>query len=225
MSEPAGESSRRSGGRSLRIGLTGPIGCGKSTVAAWLAGRGAVVVDADDVARAVMEPGGPVHSPVLDAFGTAIRATDGSVDRAALARIAFADPDRLRQLEAIVHPAVRPRLRAAVEAAEEAGTAIVVIEAIKLVESGLAGLCDETWLVTCDPAAQAARLTGRGATGADAAARIASQAGIRARLAAAATRVIDTSGSLDAAHRLVDAALDDALRTARRQQLIEHPNE
>ena len=87
---------------------------------------------------------------------------DGSLDRAALGRIVFADPAALRDLEAIVHPAVRPRILARIADAEANGAAAVVIEAIKLVEGGLAELCDEVWLVTCDPAVQRRRLVGRG---------------------------------------------------------------
>jgi len=200
----------------LRIGLTGPIGCGKSTVAGWLAARGATVVDADAIARSVTLPGEPAHDAILGAFGPAVRAADGSLDRAALAAVVFADADRLRELEAIVHPAVRPRLLAQVEAAEAGGTPIVAIEAIKLVEGGLAELCDEVWLVTCDLVAQAARLTARGVASADAAARIAAQGDIRERLSAAATRIVDTSGSPEAAARAVGVALEAALAAHRR---------
>jgi dephospho-CoA kinase len=87
-------------GRALRIGLTGPIGCGKSTVAGWLAARGAVVVNADAVARAVTAPGEPAHEDVLARFGDAVRGPDGTLDRAALARLVFADAAGLRDLEA-----------------------------------------------------------------------------------------------------------------------------
>jgi dephospho-CoA kinase len=163
---------------SLRIGLTGPIGCGKSTVARWLAEDGAVVVDADDVAREVTAPGEPAAAEIADRFGRGLVRADGSLDRAALARIVFADEERLRELESIVHPAVRPRLLAAVEAAEESGAPIVAIEAIKLVEGGLAALCDEVWLVTCEPAEQRARLAGRGVDPADADRRITVQGAI-----------------------------------------------
>jgi dephospho-CoA kinase len=202
--------------RALRIGLTGPIGCGKSTVAGWLAGQGAAVIDADAIARDVTAPGQPVHEAILEAFGPAVRGPDGALDRAALAAIVFSDPERLRELEALVHPAVRPPLRAAVAAAEAAGAAVVVIEAIKLVESGLAELCDETWLVTCNPADQLARLGARGYGAADAVARVAAQGDIRGRLAAVASRVIDTSGPARLAREQVEAAL--AAASSRRRQ-------
>ena len=189
MTEPV---ARRS---SLRIGLTGPIGCGKSTVAGWLADDGAAVVDADEVAREVTAPGEPALAAIAERFGPGVLRADGSLDRAGLARIVFADADRLRDLESIVHPAVRPRLLAAVEAAEDAGAPIVAIEAIRLVESGLAALCDEVWLVACEPGEQRTRLAGRGDEAADAERRIAAQEGLVDRLRPFASRVIDTSGS------------------------------
>ena len=192
--------------RTFRIGITGPIGCGKSTVAGWLAARGAFVVDADAVARAVVEPGEPALARVVERFGDAVRAPDGTLDRAALARIVFADPGALGDLEAIVHPAVRPRVLAAIEAAEIVGAPAVVIEAIKLVESGLVALCDETWLVTCTPGEQRARLAGRGVAPDDAARRIAAQGDMAALLAPAVTRTLDTSGDLvTAEERAADA--------------------
>lgn len=148
--------------RTLRIGLTGPIGCGKSTVAGWLAELGARVVDADEVARGVTPPGSPELAAIVDAFGEGVVLADGALDRAALGRIVFADPAALRLLEAIIHPAVRPRILEQIAAAEREDAAAVVIEAIKLVEGGLASLCDEVWLVSCDPVEQRARLLDRG---------------------------------------------------------------
>jgi dephospho-CoA kinase len=180
--------------RTVRIGLTGPIGCGKSTAARWLATHGAVVVDADEVARDVTAPGQAAHDAVLARFGDDVRGPDGSLDRAALARIVFADPAQLAALEAIVHPAVRPAILAAIDAADAAAAPAVVIEAIKLVEGGLAELCDEVWLVTCEDRAQRERLLARGADAQDADRRIATQGDIVARLRPAASRVLDTSG-------------------------------
>jgi len=204
------------GPRALRIGLTGPIGCGKSTVAAWLAERGAVVVDADEIARAVTAPGEPAHAAVLERFGDAVRGADGALDRAALARVVFADPDALADLEAIVHPAVRPRILAAIEAADAAGAPAVAVEAIKLVEGGLAVLCDEVWLVTCGRAAQRARLAARGVAQADAERRIAAQGDLVERLRPHASRVLVTNGQPSTARRRVGAALAAALEAHRR---------
>jgi dephospho-CoA kinase len=188
---------RIDGGRSIRIGITGPIGCGKSTVAAMLAERGAVAVDADVVARSVRgEP----------AIAERIVARFGSADPSELARHVFGDETALRDLEAIVHPAVRPRILAAIEAAEQAGAPAVVIEAIKLVEGGLAELCDEVWLVFCDPNAQRERLLGRGVPSDDARRRVEAQGRLLGRVRPVATRVIDTSGSLGATRLAVDEA-------------------
>ena len=197
----------------LVIGLTGPIGCGKSTVAAWLGELGATVVDADQVARAVVEPGEPALDAVLRAFGSDVAAPDGSLDRAALGRVVFADPEALARLEAIVHPAVRPLILQRIGEATRAGAPAVVVEAIKLVEGGLAALCDEVWLVVCDVAAQRARLTARGTDASDAEARIAAQSDIVDRLMPAATRVVDTSGSIADARAAVEAAWAGATAT------------
>lgn len=199
--------------RALRIGLSGPIGCGKSTIARWLGTRpGVVLIDADQVARDVLDPGEPALAAVVERFGAGLLLTGGELDRAALGRLVFADSAALRDLEAIVHPAVRPRILAAIAAAEAGGTLAVIIEAIKLVEAGLAAECDETWLVTCDPVTQRARLDGRGSPEQDAAQRIAVQGDIAGRIGAAATRTIDASGDAGQTRRLVEAALDDALR-------------
>jgi dephospho-CoA kinase len=192
--------------RTLRIGLTGPIGCGKSTVAGWLAELGARVIDADRVARDVTPPGSAELAAVVGAFGSRVTREDGSLDRAALGRIVFADAAALERLEAIIHPAVRPRILALIAEAEARAVPAVVVEAIKLVEGGLADLCDEVWLVTCDPADQLARLAARGANPADSEARIATQSDLVASVTPQATRMIDTSGPRPAARDRVLAA-------------------
>lgn len=202
-------------GRPLHIGLTGPIGCGKSTIARSLGERpGIVVVDADIVAREVLEPGTAELHAVFRRFGDDLRRPDGSLDRAALGRIVFADPDALRALESIVHPAVRPRILEAFDAAAQAGARAVVVEAIKLVEGGLATLCDEIWLVTCDPASQRDRLEERGMLRHDASARVAAQAALSAGDVRVATRTLRTDGPLEATLDQADAFLAAALATA-----------
>lgn len=203
------------GPRTVRIGITGPIGCGKSRVVQWLAELGVHVVDADRLSRSVTEPGHPAYDVVLRRFGAAVTAPDGTLDRAALGRVVFADPAALADLERIVHPAVRPRIVEAIEAAEAAGAPAVAIEAIKLVEGGLAATCDEVWLVTCDPAIQRDRLIERGMLASDAEQRMAVHAGLVERLRPAATWVLDTSGSPAVTRALVVAALAEALRGAR----------
>jgi dephospho-CoA kinase len=212
MTEP--EPATADGGQAastVRIGLTGPIGCGKSTVAGWLADLGARVIDADRVARDTTPPGSAELEAVAREFGGSVLGPDGSLDRAALGRIVFADDAALRRLEAIIHPAVRPRILEAIGAAERDGAPAVVVEAIKLVEGGLAELCDEVWLIVCEPAAQRDRLAGRAADPADMEARIAAQSGILTRLTPAATRVIDTTGPADETQRLVTEAWAAAL--------------
>ena len=208
---PRGLGDRR---RTVRIGLTGPIGCGKSTIGRWLGKLGAVVVDADTIARRVTNVGEPALDDVVARFGEAYRRADGALDRAALGRLVFSDEAALRDLEAIVHPAVRPRIEAAVAGAEAAGAPAVVIEAIKLIEAGYAAECDQVWLVTCDAGAQRRRLVGRGSSAAEADQRISAQGDLSARLGPRSTRVIDTSGDRDATRRLVTAAWQAALETS-----------
>ena len=199
----------------VRIGVTGPIGCGKSTVAGWLRDRGAVVVDADAIARTVTAPGEPALAAVLEWFGGTYRRPDGTLDRAALGRLVFSDSAALRDLEAIVHPAVRPRIEAAVAAATDGGAAVVVVEAIKLVEAGYGDECDEIWLVKCDQDSQRQRLVGRGLPPEDADQRIAAQADPAARLAPRATRIIDTSADEETTRRRVAEAWAAAMDQAR----------
>jgi dephospho-CoA kinase len=190
------------GTRAPLIGLIGPIGCGKSTVAGWLAARAAAVIDADDLTREVMAPGTPVADAIVARFGAEYRRPDGSLDRVALGRLVFADPVRLAELESIVHPAVADLLEASIRTADSRGPVAVVLEAIKLVEAGHAPWCDEIWLVICDPKTQLARLT-------------AAQAASLASWRAAATRTIRTDGPRDAVERAVDAALEHVLARRR----------
>ena len=197
--------------RTVRIGITGPIGCGKSTVATWLGELGAVVIDADDVARDVVARGTPELDAVVREFGREMLLPSGDLDRPRLGRLVFADPDALARLEAIVHPAVRPRILEAMVEADTAGVPAVVVEAIKLVEGGLAALCDEVWLVACDGAEQRSRLMGRGMAPDQAEQRIAAQADLLSRLTPAATRVVDTSGPIGAARTRVLEAWAAAL--------------
>lgn len=193
------------------IGLIGPIGCGKTTVAGWLAERGAAIIDADQLTRSIMTPGSPVTAAIIAHFGEEYSHADGSLDRAALGRLVFADPDRLAELEAIVHPAVARLEQDAIRAADVLGPAAIVIEAIKLVEAGHAGWCDEVWLVACEPSIQLVRLIGRGMSDADARQRIAAQSVSMSLWRAAATRILCTDGEPTAAQSLVGAAFGKLL--------------
>ena len=136
-------------------------------------------------------------TPIVERFGPEALAEDGTLDRARLGRIVFGDATALADLEAITGPPARARIMRAIEAAEPDGATGVVIEAIRLLDGGLATVCDEVWLVTCAPEVQVERLAGRGTDPEDAARRIEAQAGLVERVRPAATRVIDTSGSLE----------------------------
>lgn len=194
------------------IGLTGPIGCGKSSVAAALGELGGTLIDADALARESTAPGEMTLGPIRGRFGDGVFGPDGSLDRAALAAVVFADPAALRDLESIVHPEVRRRVLERLERAKAAGDPFVVIEAIKLIEGNLAERCDEVWLVECSPADQRQRLLDRGMAPDDLDRRIASQGSdLVERLAARATRRVSTSGSLMATRTRVEDALADAL--------------
>lgn len=198
--------------RPLLIGVTGPIGCGKSTISVALASRAGVIVDADRLSHQASERGSALAEAIGQRFGPAVIAADGSLDRPALGRIVFSDPAALRALEAIVQPAVRVLIERAVESADSAGAPFVVVEAIKLVEAGYAARCDEVWLVTCTPEEQRQRLAGRGYPVDEIERRIAAQgADLADRLRPSVTRVIDASGTPEQTVRRAFQALDAAL--------------
>jgi dephospho-CoA kinase len=158
----------------LRIGLTGGIGSGKSTVAALLAEHGARVVDADRIAREVVEPGTPGLAAVVAEFGDRVLTEQGGLDRPALAGIVFGDPQARSRLDAVVHPLVRARSAELVAAAP--ADSVVVQDVPLLVETGQAGSYDLVLVVETDVDTRVARLVDRGLSEDDARARIASQA-------------------------------------------------
>jgi dephospho-CoA kinase len=185
----------------LRIGLTGGIGSGKSTVSALLAARGAVIVDADRIAREVVEPGTPGLARVAETFGEQVLAADGSLDRAALAAVVFADPEARRQLDGIVHPLVRAR--ASDLAAAAPPDAVVVNDVPLLVETGQASSYDLVLVVEADPETRVSRLVQRGLTADDARARMEAQASDGQRRAVADV-VLDNSGTPEELAEQVD---------------------
>jgi dephospho-CoA kinase len=185
----------------LRIGLTGGIGSGKSTVSRLLAERGAVIVDADVIARAVVEPGTPGLAAVVDAFGPAVLAADGSLDRLALAGVVFGDPEARRRLDGIVHPLVRARATEVTAAAPP--DAVVVHDVPLLVETGQSGAYDLVLVVEAETETRVARLVERGLTAEDARARMAAQATDEQRRAIADV-VLDNSGTPDQLEAQVD---------------------
>jgi len=191
----------------LRVGLTGGIGSGKSTVSALLAAKGAVVVDADEVVREQQRPGTPVFDAMVERFGPGIVGADGMLDRAAVADIVFADPKALEDLNNIVHPAVGVEIARRMEALSITD-AVVVLDVPLLVEASrgypLAGLI----VVDVDPDIAVERLVmQRGMTEEDARSRMSRQASREERRARADV-VIDNRGTPSDLARQVDAVWD-----------------
>jgi dephospho-CoA kinase len=186
------------------VGLTGNIATGKSEVARMLRELGAYVIDADQLAREVVEPGQPALAEIARVFGDGVLLLDGALDRKKVAGIVFADKAKLKQLEAITHPAVRELLWRRM--AEAPSDAIVVIEVIRLIEGGYADKCDQVWVTDCPREMQIARLVrSRNMSEAEAIRRVDAQP-LQAEKIARADVVIDTSGSLDDTQRQVEAA-------------------
>jgi dephospho-CoA kinase len=207
----------------LSVGLTGGIGAGKSEVSRLLVAHGAVLIDADRIAREVVAPGTPGLAAVVEAFGEEILAEDGSLDRPRLGAVVFADPDRLAVLNSIVHPLVGARSRELESAAAE--DAVVVHDVPLLTENGLAPLYDVVVVVDADPATQLDRLVRlRGMSEEDARARMAAQAS-REKRRAIADVVIDNDVSLSELERQVRELWDDLVRRARRQSTTQPPQE
>ena len=178
-----------------RIGLTGGIASGKSTVGRWLEARGWPVLDADQFARDAIGPGQPQTLAVLDRYGEAV-ATDGcTINRAALGRIVFTDPSERAWLEQLIHPVVRERFDQALNALQDAPVVVLMIPL--LFEAGLMGLCSEIWLVDCDEQQQLTRMMQRdGLDEVQARARLDAQWPL-ARKRTLADRLIDNRGSME----------------------------
>ncbi|MFJ9418445.1 dephospho-CoA kinase [Streptomyces sp. NPDC101227] len=180
----------------VKVGLTGGIGAGKSEVSRLLASYGAAIVDADKIAREVVEPGTPGLAAVVEEFGEGVLAPDGTLDRPKLGGIVFADPEKLKALNAIVHPLVGAR---SAELEASAGPDAVVVHDVPLLtENGLAPLYDLVVVVDAAPQTQLDRLVRlRGMTEDEAKSRMAAQATREQRLAVA-DHVIDNDGPLEA---------------------------
>jgi dephospho-CoA kinase len=209
MTRDGAGTQRRTGDPSpFVIGLTGPIASGKSTVAELLRQRGADVIDADRVYRSLLQPGSGLWRQIVARFGPEIVGPDGEINRAALGGVVFADPEALADLDRITHPAVVAEVRTRIA---RSTAPFVVLEAIKLVQSGLASDVDALWFVTADPETRRHRLMSR--SGMD-------EASARARIAAAPDTVpegVDVDVTIDNSGDLLStsAAIDEAWRAVR----------
>jgi len=185
------------------IGLTGGIASGKSTVARMLAELGAPVIDADQIAREVVEPGQPALDEVVRAFGAGVLAPDGTLDRKKLGARVFADPTERRRLNAIVHPRIALASQARLAELRAAGAEVAIYEAALLVENGIHHGLDGLIVVKLDAAQQLERVRVRDRLGdEEAEARLAAQAPLAEKLAAA-DYVVDNQGSLEETRRQV----------------------
>ncbi len=187
------------------LGLTGNIASGKTTIGLMLLEMGAhTYCDADLVVHDLYLPGRPLVDQLVAAFGEGVRDPDGGVDRKALGQIVFGDPEKLRQLEAIVHPAVQSALIDVLRRIPEDD--VGVLDAVKLIESGYAPLCHGLWIVRAPEEEQYRRLReNRGLSDAEARARLAAQPPLEPKLALA-TEVIENGGDLDSLRAQVAAA-------------------
>lgn len=204
----------------LRVGLTGGIGAGKSEVSRRLAAQGAIVIDADAIAREVVAPGTPGFEQIVAAFGPRLLQADGTLDRERLGEVVFADPAKLAQLNGIVHPLVGKRMHELETTAD--ADAIVVHDVPLIAENGLAPAYDVVVVVDTPPALQIERLVKLRAMDAEQAkARMAAQATREQRLAIA-DFVIDNSGSLGELDRQVGDLWAELRRRLRRLDRAAH---
>jgi dephospho-CoA kinase len=194
------------------VGLTGPIGAGKSTVAAMLRELGARVLDADAIARDEQSRGTTGYSAIVQQFGTEVLGDDKEIDRRKLADVVFADPRRLAQLERILHPRVISRILEARKMLP--GDQVLVVEAIKLIETSLRNACDRIWVVVAPRDQLISRLAARGMTEAGAASRLAMQSS-EDEFRDAADVVIENRGDRDAFRAAVAAAWSEVRARAR----------
>lgn len=197
----------------LLVGLTGGIASGKSTVAARLVQRGVMLIDADAIAREVVEPGTSGFAAIVERFGSDVLLPDGSIDRPALGRVVFADPEDRADLNAITHPRVAEEIASRLAALADF-PGVVVVDVPLLVETQVDRGYQAIVVVAARPAVQLQRLIReRGMPEADARARIAAQASLEERLARA-THVIWNEGTLEELHVRTDEVADELLARA-----------
>lgn len=185
------------------IGLTGNIATGKSAVMNLAADRGALAIDADKIVHELLESNVPLQEAIASLFGPTVRQADGRIIRPALGKIVFGDPQALRKLEAIIHPAVHRQIMARIE---ESQSSVVIIEAIKLLEGKLKGICHTIWVTRCSRERQLERLrVFRGMDEETAVMRVDSQAPQEDKVVKADV-VIDTDGLMDDTRRQFEQA-------------------
>lgn len=190
------------------IGVTGGIAMGKSAVLTILAESGFETIDADQVYHELIKPGAALYDDLIRAFGAGIIDSDGTIDRRALGAIVFSDTAALARLDALTHPAVVSAVRSRIAASTSMR---IAIDAVKLIESGMADLCDSVWLVVADPKVQIQRLVARnGLSQEEATRRIASQPDESLRRARV-DHVIDNSGTRDQLRQAVTRTLAESL--------------
>ena len=181
--------------RALRLGLTGGVGCGKSTAAAVLKELGAAVVDADAISHSLTMAGGAAVEPILAQFGAQMGDGQGGIDRRALGELVFAQPQQRRALEGILHPAIQKEMMRQIDAADQEGAPVVVLDVPLLYECGLDALCDQVWVMSVDQEQQVLRVLKRDQISRDQAlSRIRSQMPLEEKRDRA-QRVVDTGRS------------------------------
>lgn len=187
------------------IGLTGGIASGKSTVSMLLKQKGAAIIDADEIAKEIMQPGKPAWTEVVEHFGKGILREDGNIDRKKLAQIVFSDEKELETLNRITHPRIVEEIKRRLKSFREKNESVVVVDAALLLEIGLDLLVDEVWLVAVDEKTQIERLLFREKSMgfAEALERIRAQMPLEEKLKFA-QRVIDNGGSIEETKRQVD---------------------
>ena len=190
-------------GRAFVIGLTGNIACGKSTVLSFLRELGAVAIDADAVYHQLIAPDEPLWHRLVEHYGPSILSDVRTINRRELGRLVFTNTEALAELDRLTHPAVVAAILDRIASIDEG---VIVVDAVKLIESGLGDSSDQVWVVTCDVAQQVERLMRRnGLSRSDAEQRVAAQRPIEPKLERADV-VIDNSGTLSTTRRQVERA-------------------
>jgi len=197
----------------LRVGLTGGIACGKTTVAVMLRELGLPIIEADPLVHRLIEPGQPAYAEIVQAFGREVLAPDGHVDRVRLGKLIFDDAQRRERLNGIVHPRVIEEVERQFAALESNGAKLAVVEAALLVEAGYHHQLDRLVVVWCRPEQQLERLLARGLTRQQAEQRIAAQLPVDQKRRVA-DYVVDCSGALDETRRQVELVVASLEREA-----------